>query len=134
MDDDTIIRQRIAGRSVRAIAKAQHCSVAQVNEAIDRWAESAITDKIRKHTSPWSSPASMSFSSLLRARARRRCFMRRSGYQEPRAPLRHAWSAHAANCGLTGRRRSEAERRRRLIGSSASSPSFVLTKEDPTTH
>jgi hypothetical protein len=50
MNDDEIIQQRIAGRSVRAIAKAQHCSVAQVDEAIDRWAESAITDKIRKHT------------------------------------------------------------------------------------
>jgi hypothetical protein len=37
---------------VRAIAKAQHCSVAQVNVAIDRWADQAITDKIRKHGSP----------------------------------------------------------------------------------
>ncbi len=50
MSDDEIIQQRIAGRSVRAIAKAQHCSVAQVNEAIDRWAATAIDDKIRKTT------------------------------------------------------------------------------------
>jgi transposase len=46
--DDDIIQLRISGHSVRAIAKAQHCSVAQVNEAIDRWAASAIDDKIRK--------------------------------------------------------------------------------------
>jgi len=37
-DDDEIIAQRIAGKSVRAIAEAQHCNVAAVNEAIDRWA------------------------------------------------------------------------------------------------
>jgi hypothetical protein len=49
MNDDTTFRQRIAGRSVRAFAKAVGRSVAQINEAIDRWAESA-TDKIRKHT------------------------------------------------------------------------------------
>jgi hypothetical protein len=40
MDDDTIIHERIAGRFVRAIAKAQGRSVAQVNQAIDRWARS----------------------------------------------------------------------------------------------
>jgi hypothetical protein len=31
-----IIKQRINGRSVRAIAKARRCSVAETNEAIDR--------------------------------------------------------------------------------------------------
>jgi hypothetical protein len=50
MNDDVIIQQRISGRSVRAIAKAQGCSVAQINQAIDRWAELAIDDKTRKHT------------------------------------------------------------------------------------
>jgi hypothetical protein len=38
MSDDDIIHQPIAGRSVRAIAKAQGTSTAAVNEAIDRWA------------------------------------------------------------------------------------------------
>jgi len=37
-DDDRIIRQRIAGRSVRAIAKACD-AVAEINRVIDRWAE-----------------------------------------------------------------------------------------------
>lgn len=50
MDDDAIIRQRIAGRSVHAIAKAQGCSVAEVNRVIDLWADQTITDRIRKHT------------------------------------------------------------------------------------
>jgi hypothetical protein len=31
MNDDTIIQQRISGRSARAIAKPQGCSVAQIN-------------------------------------------------------------------------------------------------------
>jgi hypothetical protein len=35
---------------VREIANAQGRSVSQFNEVIDRWAEAAITDKIRKHT------------------------------------------------------------------------------------
>jgi len=39
-----------AGRSVRAIAKARGCSVEQINEAIDRWAVSAIDDRTRRHT------------------------------------------------------------------------------------
>jgi hypothetical protein len=49
MSDDDIIRQRIAGSSVRAIAKAQSTSVSAINEAIYSWAESAIDDKLRKH-------------------------------------------------------------------------------------
>jgi hypothetical protein len=48
MNDDDIIRQRIAGRSVRAIAKAQGCSAAQVNEAIDRWSACAINAETRR--------------------------------------------------------------------------------------
>jgi hypothetical protein len=47
MNDDTIIRDRIAGKSVRAIAEAQRIPESAVNDAIDRWASSAITDRIR---------------------------------------------------------------------------------------
>jgi hypothetical protein len=50
MNDDRIIRQRIAGHSVSEIAKARRKTVSEVNEAIDRWADSSITDKTRKHT------------------------------------------------------------------------------------
>lgn len=50
MDDDQIIAQRIAGKSVRAIAKAADISADEVNEAIDHWADQAIDDKIRKNT------------------------------------------------------------------------------------
>jgi hypothetical protein len=50
MNDDTIIRQRIAGRAVRDIAKSQRVDVRAVNEAIDRFADSVITDKTRKHS------------------------------------------------------------------------------------
>jgi hypothetical protein len=42
MNDDDIIRQHIDGRSVRAIAKAQRTTVAEINEAIDRWVDQAI--------------------------------------------------------------------------------------------
>jgi hypothetical protein len=34
---------------VRAIAKAQRCSVAQINEVIDRWSSVALTAEARKH-------------------------------------------------------------------------------------
>jgi recombinational DNA repair ATPase RecF len=43
MTDDTIIK------SARAIAKARRTTVSAINEAIDRWADQAITDKARKH-------------------------------------------------------------------------------------
>jgi Tfp pilus assembly PilM family ATPase len=49
-DDDRIIRQHLEGRSMRAIAKAQRTTVAEINEVIDRWAASAIDEKIRKNT------------------------------------------------------------------------------------
>jgi hypothetical protein len=54
-DDDTtrrdaeIIEARIAGKSVRAIAKARGTSVADINRVIDRFADVVITDKVRKH-------------------------------------------------------------------------------------
>ena len=50
MNDDEIIRQRISGRSARAIAKAQVTTVAEVNKALDRFTETTIDDKVRRHT------------------------------------------------------------------------------------
>ena len=50
MNDDEVIRQRISGRSARAIAKAHATTVAEVNKALDRFTETTIDDKIRKHT------------------------------------------------------------------------------------
>src|SRR5499433_3967386 len=50
MNDDEVIRQRISGRSARAIAKAQATTVAEVNKALDRFTEMTIDDKTRKHT------------------------------------------------------------------------------------
>src|SRR5262249_8203758 len=47
MNDDEVIRQRISGRSARAIAKAQATTVAEVNKALDRFTEPTIDDKIR---------------------------------------------------------------------------------------
>ena len=44
MNDDVIIQQRISGRSVRAIAKAQATTVAEVNKALDRFTEITIDD------------------------------------------------------------------------------------------
>ena len=48
MNDDEVIRQRISGRSARAIAKAQATTVAEVT--LDRFTETTIDDKTRKHT------------------------------------------------------------------------------------
>jgi hypothetical protein len=50
MDDDQIIAECIAGKSVRATAKAPGCSVAQVNHVIDAWVEEAIDDQLRKRS------------------------------------------------------------------------------------
>jgi hypothetical protein len=50
MDEDRIIAERISGKSVRAIAKSQGCSVAQVNHVVDAWAEEAIDDQLRKRS------------------------------------------------------------------------------------
>jgi hypothetical protein len=50
MNDDEVIRQRISGRSARAIAKAQATTVAEVNKALDRFTETTIDDKVRRHT------------------------------------------------------------------------------------
>jgi hypothetical protein len=47
MSDDEIIQQRIAGRSVRAIAHAQRRGVAEINAVIDRWSSVALTAEAR---------------------------------------------------------------------------------------
>jgi hypothetical protein len=47
IDEDRIIAEHINGRSARAIAKAEGCSVAQVNHVIDAWAAEAIDDHLR---------------------------------------------------------------------------------------
>src|SRR5215467_9672221 len=50
MNDDTIIQQRVSGRSARAIARAQGCTLAEVSKVLDRFTETTIDDKVRKHT------------------------------------------------------------------------------------
>src|SRR5262245_53000372 len=50
MNDDEVIRQRISGRSARAIAKAQATTVAEANKALDRFTHPTIDDKVRRHT------------------------------------------------------------------------------------
>jgi len=50
MNDDAILQQRIVGRSARAIAKAQGCTLTEVNRVLDRFTETTIDDKTRKHT------------------------------------------------------------------------------------
>jgi hypothetical protein len=50
MNDDEIVQQRVSGRSARAIARAQATTVAEVNKALDRFTETTIDDKTRKHT------------------------------------------------------------------------------------
>ena len=50
MNDEVIIQQRISGRSARAIARAQSCTLTEVNRVLDRFTETTIDDKTRKHT------------------------------------------------------------------------------------
>ena len=50
MNDNTIIQQRVSGRSARAIARAQGCTLAEVSKVLDRFTETTIDDKTRKHT------------------------------------------------------------------------------------
>jgi len=50
MNDDAILQQRIVGRSARAIAKAQGCTLTEVNRVLDHFTETTIDDKTRKHT------------------------------------------------------------------------------------
>src|SRR5262245_48054182 len=50
MNDNEVIRQRISGRSARAIARARGCTLTEVNRVLDRFTETTIDDKTRKHT------------------------------------------------------------------------------------
>src|SRR5215831_13761352 len=50
MNDDEIVQQRVGGRSARAIARAQGCTLAEVTRVLDRFTETTIDDKARKHT------------------------------------------------------------------------------------
>src|SRR6516165_1657940 len=47
---DAIIRERIIGKSVRAIAQDLGCSIAEVNKALDLFAVATINAKVRTHT------------------------------------------------------------------------------------
>jgi len=47
---DAIIRERIVGKSVRAIAQDHGCSIAEVNKALDLFAVATINAKVRTHT------------------------------------------------------------------------------------
>jgi hypothetical protein len=71
MNDDDIIRHRIDGHSVRAIAKAQHTTASKMNETIDRWTDSTVNDKIRKH----SFVLAMSFRAVSHRRAQCRALV-----------------------------------------------------------
>jgi hypothetical protein len=50
MNDDEIVQQRVSGRSARAIARAQGCTLTEVNRVLDCFTETTIDDKTRKHT------------------------------------------------------------------------------------
>src|SRR5262249_17371887 len=47
---DEIVQQRVSGRSARAIARVQGCTLTEVNRVLDRFTETTIDDKTRKHT------------------------------------------------------------------------------------
>ena len=46
---DAIIRERIIGKSVRAIAQDHGCSIAEVNKALDLFAVATINARVRTH-------------------------------------------------------------------------------------
>ena len=50
MNDDEIVQQRVSGRSARAIARAHGITPAEVSKVLDRFTETTIDDKTRKHT------------------------------------------------------------------------------------
>ena len=50
MNDDEIVQQRVSGRSARAIARAHGCTLTEVSKVLDRFTETTIDDKTRKHT------------------------------------------------------------------------------------
>lgn len=47
---DAVVKERVAGKSIRTIAKMHDISVATVNTIIDRWADSELHEKLRKHS------------------------------------------------------------------------------------
>jgi hypothetical protein len=105
MNDDAIIKQRIAGKSVRAIAKTQRCSVGQVNEAIDRWAASKIDDKTRRNTLALELARLDEIQeTLLRACSRRRCSKRGPCNEDHRTAQRAVRAGNADDPSLADRR------------------------------
>ena len=49
MNDDEIVQQRVSGRSARAIARVQGCTLTEVNRVLDRFTETTIDDKTRTY-------------------------------------------------------------------------------------
>jgi hypothetical protein len=121
-DDDDFIRQR--GRSEREIAKARRCSVAQINEGIDRWAATSIDDKIRKNTLALELARLDELQETFYARAREgdvQCGVLGTKIIERRGVMLSVFTHHRQRyCGSSTRR---CQRKRPLIGSSARSPS-----------
>jgi len=50
LDGEDIVQARIRGESVRSIAKRLSCTLAEVQKVLDRFAETVIDDKTRKHS------------------------------------------------------------------------------------
>src|SRR5215471_9680393 len=50
LDGEDIVQARIRGESVRSIAKRLSCTLAEVRKVLDRFAETVIDDKTRKHS------------------------------------------------------------------------------------
>jgi len=50
LDGEDIVQARIRGESVRSIAKRLSCTLAEVHKILDRFAETTIDDKTRKHS------------------------------------------------------------------------------------
>ena len=50
IDSEQIIQARIRGESARSIAKRLHCTLADINDVMDRFATTTLTDKLRAHT------------------------------------------------------------------------------------
>jgi hypothetical protein len=50
LDGEDIVQARIRGESVRSIARRLSCTLAEVHKILDRFAETTIDDKTRKHS------------------------------------------------------------------------------------
>jgi hypothetical protein len=50
LEGEDIVQARIRGESVRSIAKRLCCTLAEVHKVLDRFAETVIDDKTRKHS------------------------------------------------------------------------------------